>query len=167
VSPRRDHALRPDPGAVRQAKAAQEFSAGAHPVRKDLVLRADDGRRLLVLAVDEDRQTRLRDLFAAHDASPTTAAVGTTAWKVLHEPATGRALAIRLDVVVTAPIRCRFHLLFSPRNELVVRAAISCGHVCLLPEVGFAALETTGRCDRRGLVLPAPPAQALRAALAG
>lgn len=89
-------ALGPDPlrlaDDVRQAKAAQEFAAGAHPVRKDLVVRTDDGRRVLVLAVDERRQTRLGRLFAALDASPASHPDGDTAWKVLHEPATGRAL---------------------------------------------------------------------------
>jgi uncharacterized membrane protein len=145
--------------------ALQEFMAGAHPAQKELVLRMDDGERLLLVAVDETRQRRLADLFVQLDSrGDATARQVAARWRVLHIG--GRPRAVRLDLVFRRPLRLQVRVLFSMATSVAVRHAPGAAHLCLVSRAAFDQLERNGVCGSQAIVLPTPPTGELEAALA-
>lgn len=143
--------------------ALQEFEAGALPALKEMVVTFPTGHVLLV-AIDEQRQRPLAELFGGGGALSLGIRMVDTRWSLFY--AEGRPTRARLDVDFHQPVRARVHVLFGlPQSVPCLRYVRHGARVCLVTRAAFAELEETRRC-RGGLIqVPDAPCDRLERAL--
>lgn len=143
--------------------ALQEFEAGALPALKEMVVTFPAGHVLLV-AVDEQRQRPLAELFGAGGALSPGPRTVDTRWSLFY--AEGRPTSARLDVAFHHPVRARVHVLFRlPQSVPCLRYVPQGARVCLVTRAAFAELEESRRCKGGLIRVPEAPHDHLERAL--